>query len=107
MSRAIGISMASQKMKKRTKSKAQNTPTMAVSMTSRQIMNSHYAEWHDQSRQQHQQQADAIDADGVVNAQPRNPMRKFSELEARSLRIKSPIELQGEERDGTSERQRP
>ena len=45
MSRAIGISMASQKTKKRTKSRAQNTPTMAVSMISRQIMNSLTRVW--------------------------------------------------------------
>ena len=40
MSSVIGISIASQQMKKRTKSSALNTPTMADSMTSRQTRNS-------------------------------------------------------------------
>ena len=35
-----------------------------------------HAQRHDQGRQQHQQQADAINADGVVDAQGRNPTRK-------------------------------
>jgi len=40
ISSAIGISIASQKTKNSTRSSAQNTPTMAVSIISRQIMNS-------------------------------------------------------------------
>ena len=41
----MGISIASQNTKKRMKSMAQNTPTIAVSMISRQIMNSLTRAW--------------------------------------------------------------
>ena len=57
-----------------------------------------HAQRHDQRGQQHQQQADAVDAQGVVDVQPRNPRGMLDELEVGRGRVELPVERQRERR---------
>ena len=67
-----------------------------------------HAQRHDQGRQQDQQQADAVNADGVVDAQaPESNGQNSANWKSVGLRVKPPPELQREEGDGRGKCERP